>query len=120
LTPRMNALPNATERQEGGPPTGGLREVCFIGTLSQLLADLAQRKSLPDLMVLSSGQLFGRVLDALEPAPDPLPEIAVCTDDPGFINQSFLQHGVRYARVVHRFAMAMVDPQLICFTGRIV
>lgn len=119
-TPRMNALPNATERQEGGPPTGGLREVCFIGTLPQLLADLAQRKSLPDLMVLSSGQLFGRVLDALEPAPDPLPEIAVCTDDPGFINQSFLQHGVRYARVVHRFAMAMVDPQLICFTGRIV
>ena len=112
------------QRKAGDPSATGLREVCFAGTLTQLLADLAQQRSFPDLIVLSSGQLFGRVLDAFDPAVSAVPkflsDVAICTDSAGFFSRSFWQNRGRYERVVHRFGMVMVDPQLISFTRQFV
>jgi len=128
-TPRLNSNEthvNAAPRphKTGDPSATSLREICFTGTLTQLLADLAQRRSFPDLIVLSSGQLFGHVLDAFDPAVSAvskfLSDVAICTDSAGFFSRSFWQNRGRYERVVHRFGMVMVDPQLISFTRQIV
>jgi hypothetical protein len=105
------------------PLATGLREIGFAGPLPQLLAELARRGSFLDVIILSTGELFGQTLDALGPVvaavPKALPDIAVCTDDIGFFDRSFFQHPASHERVIRRFAMAMVDRQLISFTRQI-
>jgi hypothetical protein len=105
-----------------GLSTGGLCEVCFTGTLPQLLAELVLRGSFVYLIVLSADELFGGVLDALDTmvveVPKALPDIAICSDDARFFDRVFFEDQAKYQRVIHRFAMAMVDPQLISFSGR--
>jgi hypothetical protein len=115
------AIPDVARQQdnEASPTSSNLREICFSGTLPQLLNHLERSRSFPDLIVLSSGRLFGRVLDALD-SQLTMPDIAICTDVTGFFDRSFWQSRSKYERVVHRFARAIVDPQLVCLTGRAV
>jgi hypothetical protein len=116
------AAPDPARQQdnEGSPTRSSLREIGFSGTLPQLLSDLERSRSFPDLIVLSSGRLFAGVLDALasQSAQTALSDIAICGDVTGLFDRSFWQSRSKYESVVHRFARAIVDPQLVCLTGR--
>ncbi len=107
---------------EPGWGDGGLAQVGVQGTLAQLLADRREHGLRLDLIVLTSDEPFGPVLDALDAViadlPEALPDIAVCSDDVTLINRAFFDDPTRYGRVIHRFAMVLVEPHLICFTGR--
>ena len=99
-----------------------LRRVQFGGSLQELFAALAHRRSRLDLIVLATGAALGGVVEALAAGEDmgmkPLPEIAVCSGDPAFLDRCFDRHRDSYGRILHRYAVAAIFPELVLFTGR--
>ena len=105
-----------------GEPGATLRCVQFGGSLQELFAEMARRRFRLDLIVLATGAALGGVVEALAAGEDmgmnPLPEIAVCSGDPAFLDRFFDRHRDSYGRILHRYAVAAIFPELVLFTGR--